>query len=256
MRLDRARDPRRRRPSNLAGWLERHLTGMDLAATRRRARSRTCPGPRLWSVSTLTRDDPGRRQLATPCSANVLRLVSAPDRLRQLLRHPRLLLDLQELVIAVSSGSPCYSRPAQRNRSWSQSPASERQAAVDRGWVWLTRSASGHPGTTIPINVAAVRPSPPGTRLGSRRPMRLISLASAAAAVIVALAVIVVSRWPGRHLNIGVAARSGWGWNRPDALQQDSSAGEGRCLSPISSRPIPHRSGSISALMMRGQSLI
>jgi hypothetical protein len=53
--------------------------------------------------------------------------------------------------------------------------------------------------------------------------MRLISLASVAAAAIVALAIFAVSRRPGRHDNGNVAAASGWGWNRPGALPQDLS---------------------------------
>ena len=129
-----------------------------------------------------------------------------PKRLRGLLRQPRLLLDLQELILI--SGGP----------HWLERAASEpeNQQAVERGWRNLTASLADER--------TAIRTSP-GQRAPSRtersswtRHRWLVSLATAAAVLV---AVALVEYRSGHGPGVNIVASSGWGWNRPGALTQD-----------------------------------
>jgi hypothetical protein len=153
------------------------------------------------------------------------------ERLRQLLRHPRLLLDLQELI--VSSGRPFWHGRAES--ALEQAPASDQRAAIDRDWAWLTTNVIDQPAAavSVPFRPDAIHSSaaPTPARDGTRFRWRLRSMASLAAAAAVILAILTVFRLPGRDQNgngsggVGVASPSGWGWNRPEALPQDLSPG-------------------------------
>jgi hypothetical protein len=93
--------------ADLAGWLDGHLVGLDLSAL-------------VAELETIGRL--GERPATPPLSLETIlgkerEVVLArglaslsQDRLRQLLRHPRLLLDLQELIR--SSGRPYWHRRA------------------------------------------------------------------------------------------------------------------------------------------------
>ena len=104
-------------PPLLPGWLEEHLVGTDLAALvadsrpcmDRAGEDRDCPSIRCWMV------------IVTTCWPGLKALPA--DRLRILLCRPRLLLDLQELVLA-SGGAAWLERG---------DPAIERAQAVERG---------------------------------------------------------------------------------------------------------------------------
>ncbi|MFI5459247.1 MAG: hypothetical protein ACHRXM_27800 [Isosphaerales bacterium] len=208
--------------SDLAGWLEGHLVGLELSAlvaeleaVHGQAQGHGSAQP-PFSLETIL----GNQRDAVLAGG----LVSLPpDHLRQLLRHPRLLLDLQELILI--SGRPYWHRRAESILE--QAPASEQKAAVDRGWDWLTASVIEHPTVSVPIRAGAVHSPASVTRPRSGSRWRSLSVASLAAAAAVVLVVFAVSRWPScdRAGNgppgPSVASSSGWGWNRPDALPQD-----------------------------------
>jgi hypothetical protein len=125
------------------------------------------------------------------------------DRMRWLLRQPRLLLDLQELILT-SGGSHWIERAA-------SDP--EHQRAVERGWNRLAASfaAEGTATRTDPARPA----SPRVGRSSWSRHRGLVSLATAAA---VLFAVVLVTYRSGVKPSGGVVATSAWGWNRSDAL--------------------------------------
>ena len=140
-------------PALLPGWLEEHLVGTDLAALV--AELEAVHGQRgggsgfsLDQVLDGHRDDVLARGLkALPA-----------DRLRVLLCRPRLLLDLQELVLA--SGEPHWlDRPAR---------AIEHAQAVERGWGRLKASLRDQPvvaGGFPPSRPATATPGAPRTLL-------------------------------------------------------------------------------------------
>jgi hypothetical protein len=136
------------------------------------------------------------------------------DRLGALLRQPRLLLDLQELVL-VSGGSYWRELAGQ---------SIEHRDAVERGRQRLsTLLAGGKPG------VAVVAPAPIPTRTVSQpRPRRSRALrwaASLATAAAVVLGVLLVEQSRLARQAQSDLAASRWGWNRPGALAQDQEPG-------------------------------
>ena len=136
--------------AELAGWLEGHLVGLELSALvaeleavhgpRKVRPSRPCHSRRSWGAS------------AKRCSLTVWHLCREID-LRQLLRHPRLLLDFQEL--ALSSGRPYWHRRAESTLD--EDPASEQRAVIDRDWAWLTANVIEQPTRPRPSRFALRR---------------------------------------------------------------------------------------------------
>jgi hypothetical protein len=189
--------------SDLANWLEGHLVGLDLSALVAELEAVHGSASPPFSVETIL----GNQRDAV-LSQGLASL--PPDRLRPLLRHPRLLLDLQELIL--SSGGPHWRRRAAAIQE--QAPG-----AVDRGWAWLTANViEPLPTPSIPIH------SPPAvTRPGPR--WRVLALAALSAAAVV-VAVVTISQRPDHDRDRkgngpNVASSPGWGWNGPDALPQD-----------------------------------
>jgi hypothetical protein len=208
--------------TDLPGWLEDRLVGLDLSALVAEleavhGRGAGSAGPPL-SIDTIL----GKEREAVLAHG----LASLPaDRLRQLLRHPRLLLDLQELIL--SSGRPYWHRRAES--ALERDPTSEQQAAIDRDWAWLAANVIEDAPKSAPARDQTVQAfaaiNPAQQRPRSR--WRSHSLAWLAAAAAVLLAFFTVYRWPGRDQKANVppgdlvASPSAWGWNRSDALPQD-----------------------------------
>lgn len=187
----------------LAGWLERQLVGLDLAelvAELEAIHPAAAPLP-LDDVLGGQRDEVLRRGLgALPAAA-----------LRQLLRQPRLLLQLQELVLE-------YGGPY-----WGEVDAGgELELAMHRGEQRLMTAVREQRPAAPPAPV--VRPAEAVTAW-YRRPS-VVSLATAAA---VLLAVGGYWFWQGRTSQTtgpGPVAEKPWGWNKPDALPKDKPAPE------------------------------
>lgn len=185
-------------PAELSGWLERHLVGPDLAAL----------------VAELEAVHPAAPETGTSVQAvlgdrleGVLRRgLSAvpPEVIQQVLRRPRLLLSLQDLVL--EAGGDHWDRVGQA------SP--DLESAVGRGWTRLEpflAAATGQP----PVGRSI---SPP--IVWYRRPP-FVSLATAAT---VLLAVFVAQQFRPLPAVPTAVASSGWGWNRPGALPEDLPA--------------------------------
>jgi hypothetical protein len=185
-------------PSALPGWLERQMTGLDLGALV--AELEAVHGPRPAEPGALDRVLGDRRSEVLERGLSAL----PPDRLGRLLRRPRLLLDLQALVL-VEGGSHW--------RNLGPAEAGHREA-VERGRARLARflagEAEGEGGRPRPETRAPARP---GLWPRSRW---FVSL-STAAAVLAALAVFDRTRPPVAV----VTAPEGWGWARPGALPGD-----------------------------------
>jgi hypothetical protein len=191
----------------LPGWLDRHLVGPDLGALV--AELEAVHGPVAREVALLNvlgnhRNDVLAQGLAT----------LPKDRLRRLLRQPRLLLDLQELIL-ISGGPYWFDRAAQ----------GPQRAAVDRGWQRLAASlATERTGqatvpsrSVIPMLTPIPVPSLPARSRWYRRGW-VLSLTTIAAALLVVAAAV---RWHAvepRQAGVAVVA---WGWSRPGALSQE-----------------------------------
>jgi hypothetical protein len=202
--------------AELPGWLESHLVGLELSALVAELEAvhhwdASAPEPPVSIETVLGKD----RDAVLSSGLGAL----PRGRIRQLLRHPSLLLDLQELI--VTSGHPYWQDRAKDDLARELSA----QAAIDRGWAQLkvsgmgglpassssTRRASLAP-LSAPVNAPRVRP---------RWRMLAASGLAAAAAVVFAVAV-----WPWqagvqRRPDAGDVAAASWGWNRPGALPQD-----------------------------------
>jgi hypothetical protein len=187
-------------PAELPDWLAQHLVGLDLAQLVAELSAVHAPpaGGAPWLAEVL-----GEWQEA------VLReglQALPPERLRQLLRWPRLLLELQELVL--SEGGPYW------NQVGRTSAALEEQVARGHRQLeaFLAAAARQRPATPAVLPLR-------GALAWYRRPW-VVSLATAAA---VLLAVLAYQRYdpPGRPSPQAVA---GWGWSKPGALPEDVSA--------------------------------
>jgi hypothetical protein len=182
----------------LAGWLESHLVGLDLSALI--AQLEAVHGPAsarppiaLDTVLGAQRGD----VLAHGLSA------LPPEKLKPLMRYPRLLLDLQDLV--ATSGGAYWNERAEAALGRSH------QAAIDRGWERLTDRA-------IPTLA-----TPPIKQFRMR--WGALAVAALSAAAVVFAIVTFAHRPPGGPPpeNGPIVATTTWGWTRPDALPQDLS---------------------------------
>ncbi|MEJ7636408.1 MAG: hypothetical protein WKF75_00070 [Singulisphaera sp.] len=170
-------------PAALPGWLEGHLVGLDLAAL----------VAELEAIRGTPADGPALREVLGSQFDAVLTagLDGLPaEALRRLLVRPRLLLDLQELVLG--SGSDYWDRVAR--------PAAEHAAEVDRVRARLEASLMPEGRATAPGG-----PAGPRRPAWGRRPW-LVGLAAAAALLLAFLA------------SQPRQSARGWGWDRPDAL--------------------------------------
>jgi hypothetical protein len=181
-------------PALLAGWLEQHLVGLDLAAL----------VAELRAVHGSGHAAPINEVLGDRRDAVLARGLSAlpADRLRQLLRSPALLLDLQEMVLTEGRGY------------WERLPRTADLArAVARGREPCCPEAPSAPARDV---------------VWYRRPW-VVSLATAAAVLLA----IELPRWlkppssapgPAPLAAVPPAPGSGWGWNRPEAFPAQGSA--------------------------------
>lgn len=181
--------------ARLPAWLEQHLVGPQLGAlvAELAAVHAPAPGPA-----------PSLHDVLGPHEAAVLRdglAVLPPAALRQLLVRPRLLLDLQELVL--TAGGPYWEGVG------GASP--ELDAAAERGRLRVAEFLAADEGAPQAVPRARL-PIP-----WYRRPW-LVSAATAAA-VLLAVLGYRLARPPAPP-----PAPSGWGWNRPGALPQDVPA--------------------------------
>ena len=193
-------------PALLPGWLEEHLVSTDLAALVAELEAVHGqhggePVPSLDQVLHGQRDALLARGLKT----------LPGDRLRALLCRPRLLLDLQELLLA--SGGPHWLDRAAR--------AVEHAQAVERGWGRLKASLRDQPvsgGTLPPSRLASEIQRPPRTSL-----LRWAATLATAAAVLLGVFLVEQARVARQAQSALIASR--WGWNRPGALPQDLGPG-------------------------------
>lgn len=178
----------------LAGWLEQRLTGLDLGALVAELDAVHGPGTASSeSLDTLLGNRRGR------VLREGLRAIG-PEDLQRLLRQPRLLLDLQELVLTEGGDH------------WQTLGAGmpETRVRAERGWARLE--------PLLREQQTAARPDP--SVLPRNRPGRwfarpwFVSLATAASL----LALVAGYQ---RLRGPVVVAQAGWGWNRPGALPQD-----------------------------------
>jgi hypothetical protein len=187
-------------PGRLADWLERHLTGLDLGA--------------LVSELSVVHGQPPRlvasvRQVLGDALDQVLERglhALPPHALRQLLRQPHLLLELQELVL--SAGSPYWDRLARGEEL-------DRLAAEG---LQNLRAARERP-ATIPFRPSAKRS---GGGWG-----RGVSLLMAAAAVLLAVFLgYPIVKDLLRQRAIGPGPTVAWGWAKPGAIPTEGTAPE------------------------------
>lgn len=196
-------------PNEMAAWLDLQLVGQDLAGlVAELAAVHRLSGPER----SQTEAEAGRAWLGDACEA-VLRnglTAAPPDQVGQLLRHPGVLLGLQELILI--EGGPYWEALIKRAQpSEAELPAGVRNA--------LTVAEA-----TLPLRSAVdqTEGAPPATRARSTLPLdagqsgheqtrtrRLLSIAvSLAAALLIA-----VAAW-----TLGPPADPAWGWNKPEAL--------------------------------------
>ncbi len=177
-------------PALLPGWLESHLVNTDLAALVAELEAVHGEQPGGLSLADVLRD---RRDAVLSRGLAAL----PADGVKTLLRNPRLLLELQELIL--TEGGPCWLDGA--------TEAASKQDNLERVW---NRLNDPPPQTSR----AAVLPgAPPSRRVVPLA--RWIAIFAAAAAIV--LGVFLVERRPGSDQG----AASGWGWSRPGALAGD-----------------------------------
>jgi hypothetical protein len=199
--------------SDLAAWLEGHLAGTDLAALVAEleavhGRGGGLPPVALDTVLGSERDAVLARGLA----------LLPPEPTGQLLRHPRLLLDLQELILR--EGGAYWHKRAESvlERGWS----AEQRTGVDRGWDWLKANVIEAAGPARSDPAGLVQTALKEARPRSRRRWGSLALVSLAAAAAVVLAIVVLPFGDRRRQGADGAkvTSSGWGWDRPDAFPQ------------------------------------
>jgi len=175
--------------AKLPGWLEEQLLGLDLAALVAELEAAHVPGS---EKSSLMKDILGRYRAAVLENG----LGSLPSaQLRLLLRQPRLLLELQELILV--EGGEYWRKQSTVDR--------ESRQILDRGWTrldsFLATGGAGAGSTRARVSTT------PWYRRAS-----VVSLATAAA---VLAGVFVYER---------SLPPAGWGWSRPGALREELSA--------------------------------
>jgi hypothetical protein len=195
----------------LAGWLEGHLVGLDLAALVAELEAVHGAARKPVSLDQLLGS---RREAIRERGLAAL----PPDRLRFLLRQPRLLPDLQEWLLI--EGGPYWQHLA------ADAAGREPRQAIERGWERLAAGLAGS-GDAGP-RAAPFRPDAAvasSVRRSSGRRWRWLGTLAAAAAVLVALVLAVRGPGPdgrGQPGPVAVASK-GWGWDRPGALPEDLS---------------------------------
>ena len=188
-------------PSALPGWIERQLVGLDLAplvAELEVVHGAPPPGGPAETLDGLLGDRRG---------ALLERGLSSlpPEALRGLLRRPRLLIELQEVVLF--SGGPYWRHLAEASDPLRASVDRARKRLAEITSAPEPEGSATHPdagrirGPTDPLAAAPLvrEPGHGGDDPGDRRRVRTVARAGAAR---------------GR-------VRPGWGWNRPGALPQD-----------------------------------
>jgi hypothetical protein len=179
--------------AELPGWLEGQLLGLDLAALI--AELEAVQGGR--SAESVPLD----RLLGTDRGAVLERGLSAlsPERLRAFLRHPRQLLDLQELLLV--EGEAYWQRLA--------AVGSESAALGTLGWRRL--DAFLRTGD-------AAAPSDVAPRVAARRSVsRWVVILATAASLLVGVALYQRESEP----TSAVPPAGNWGWLRPGALTSE-----------------------------------
>jgi hypothetical protein len=196
----------------LASWLEGHLVGMDLAALVAELEAVHTHDPKQQSSSL----DQVLGNLHAAVQSRGLEALP-PDRLRLLLQHPRLLLELQEWVLV--EGGPYWRRVAPRHTG------REQRVALERGWERLAASLAEDrvPATAIPFPRDAAVHSPARPAPGRRWRRLLGSVATMAAAAAVLVAVVIAVQSFGPESENDAAARAAWGWNKRGALRYELS---------------------------------
>lgn len=175
-------------PARLPGWLERHLVGMHLAELVAEL-SAVHAGP-LSEGTSLQEVLGPRLELVLEEGLSVL----PPATLQQLLREPRLLLDLQELIL--TSGESYWETVVQ--------PSSQVRDVLTRGRCkldeYITAQRRNEDPTALPFRPAR----------WYRRPIA-VSLMTAAAVLLAVLAFSQV---------FPPSSAPGWGWAKPGAMPE------------------------------------
>lgn len=186
-------------PAQLPAWLERHLVGLDLAALIAElsaVHAAAGPGPSLDALLA------GRKEAVLANGLGVLPQAT----LKEFLTRPRLLLELQELILV--GGGAYWDRVAP--------PSAELEAHVEQGRQRLER-----------LFAQAERAAPE-----ERRVLRLPSgpawyrrpwVASLAAAAAVLLGVFLFEHYRSPAGKDRETSAVAWGWSRPDALPDKMS---------------------------------
>lgn len=163
----------------LAPWLERHLLGSDLLDV-----------VALLEAFRLQTDD--SQSLAAICGTRLPAVLSqgltalSPEQLRELLRHPRRLIELQQLILV--DGADYWTSPA--------------FAAVDE------QTTTGNWGRLKPALATGRQPQKVPAAVGADIRRRKSTWWLTAVAAMVAIGIGVLQPWKS----------SGWGWDAPGVL--------------------------------------
>lgn len=189
-------------PADLAPWLERQLTGLHLAELvaelsavhgAHGARDRSLEevlGPHLQPVL-----EAGLSKVPHPV-------------LRDLLRHPRSLLALQERLLI--EGGPYWDSIEERSESV--------QDQVTRGWHHVSQ-LFGADVATIAAKLPLAEPTPAAQRPARQRNWGVTIFAAAAVLI---MGFFLGVRFGPQPLTVA----SGWGWQRPGALEASGTQAE------------------------------
>ncbi len=195
-------------PALLPAWLEGHLVNTDLAALVAELEAVHSEQTGDLSLVDVLRD---RRDAVLSRGLAAL----PAEGLKSLLRNPRLLLELQELIL--TEGGPCWLDGA--------AEAASKQDDLERAWNRLNDPLPQTSRAAVLPVVPAPRRAVPLTRW--------IAIFAAAAAIV--LGVFLVERRPGGDQG----AASGWGWSRPGALAGDLPPASGSRNGPTTRSPWP-----------------
>jgi hypothetical protein len=208
-------------PSQLPDWLERQLTGRDLAlVVAELAAVHRAPASAVRSVYDLVGN-----QFDAVMQSGLK--VLAGSVLKQLLTQPGLLLELQEAVFLHGG--------AHWEHRWRAEPQIEDSVARGRDRLaTFLASQSSEPAADHRMTIVFRPPAEP-TAASATAPVvalprrevpwyRQAWVASCATAAVVLIALFVVEQFRGRPDQPVAVASAAWGWNKPDALPTDLSA--------------------------------